>query len=102
MRLPKMLRDDVLIKIPREEKTKSGVFLPESLLDLKIASAGIAVEVGPDCKIKKGDFVYWRMGVGNEIEDEYLDKNYHFIVVNENDVLGYLPAKEERKKNAKK
>jgi len=102
MRLPKMLRDNVLIKVPREEKTKEGVYLPQEIIDLKIATFGIAVEVGPECKIKKGDFVYWKAGVGNKIEDEYLPKDYHFIVVNEADILGYLPAEEERKKRAKK
>jgi len=102
MRLPKMLRDDILIKVPKQEKTESGVYLPEEMIDLKIATYGVAVEVGPECTIKKGDFIYWKAGVGNKIEDEYLDENYHFIVVNEADVLGYLPAKEERKKNARK
>jgi len=96
-----MLRDDILVRIPKEEKTKDGVYLPENLVDLKVASAGVAIEVGPDCQVKRGDFVYWKTGIGNEIEDEYLDKNYHFIVVNEADILGYLPAEKERKKNAK-
>ncbi len=95
---PEMLRDNVLIKVPKEPKTKSGVFIPEELVDLKIASAGVAVKVGPDCKIKVGDFVYWRTGIGNKIEDDYLDSNYFFIVVNEADILGYLRLTKERKK----
>jgi len=102
MRLPKMLRDNILIKVPKEEKTESGVYLPQEMIDFKIATYGIAVEVGPDCTIKKGDFVYWKAGVGNRIEDKYLNEKYHFIVVNETDILGYLPAEEERKKHAKK
>jgi len=101
MRLPKMLNDNVLIKTPKEEKSPGGVYLPQELIELKIATSGVVVETGPNCVVKKGDFVYWKVGVGNKIDDEYLDKKHHFIVVNEADILGYLPAEEERK-NGKK
>src|SRR5690606_4142529 len=89
--LPKMLTDMVLLKILKEKKTASGLFLPDDVVDMKISAAGEAVAVGPDVKtVTVGDMCYYKNLVGNMIQDDTLPQSdmYFYLVVSEKDVLG--------------
>lgn len=90
MNVPKMLRNNVLVKVEVEERTEGGVYKPASVQEReKVDSTeGIVVACGKDveeCQV--GDHVAYKSYIGNEIKDPSLDKKYEFVIVSENDVL---------------
>lgn len=94
MKYPKMLRDIVLVKSPKETKTKGGIELPSSAVEEKKLSAAIgeAVACGKDCEtVKVGDRVLAKSYVGNLIEDETFDQDYWYTAIAELDIICVWP-----------
>lgn len=91
----KPLEDRVLIKpMEKEEKTKSGIYLPETAKEKPIQ--GKVVAVGPGKlldngerikpSVKKGDTVVFSKYGGTEIEI----KNVPHLIMRESELLGLL------------
>jgi len=91
-----MIKNLVLVKVPKTSQIR-GIAMPTEYTELNIASAGVVAGVGPDCEyVQKEDFVFYKNTVGHKIEDDSLPKDTHFIVVSENDLIGYY-KKEDAK-----
>lgn len=89
MRLPRMINNHVLVRIPKETH-KGGIAMPHEYVEYNIAAAGVVAAVGPDCKfVSVEDFAFYKNTVGHRIEDDSLPSDSHFIVVSENDLIGY-------------
>ena len=87
----KPLADRVLIEpISTEEKTKSGIILPETA-DKEKPEQGKVVAVGPGrgnkpVNVKKGDIVLFTKYVPNEIKID----NKEYLIAKEEDILAIL------------
>lgn len=83
----KPLEDRVLIEpISQEEKTKSGIVLPDTA-DKEKPEQGRVVAVGPKVKgLKKGDIVLFTKYGPSEIEIK--DKEY--LIAKEEDILAII------------
>lgn len=98
MKIPKMINNHVLIKVPKRTQI-GGIAMPREYTEVNIASAGTVAAIGPKCEyVKVGDFVYYKNMVGHRIEDDSLPDDFHFIVVAEADLIGYFSKKEEVEK----
>lgn len=64
----KPLHDKALLEaLPKEEKTKSGLYLPDSILPQLMR--GKLIDVSDGClDVKKGDVVLYESGAGSEVE----------------------------------
>lgn len=89
------LADRVIVKQSEaEEKTKSGIVLPDSAKEKP--TKGKVVSVGPgklddkgkrmELSVRAGDIVYYGKYSGTEIEVE----GAKFVILRENDLLGVL------------
>lgn len=82
----KPLGTQILVEWEVEEKTKSGIIIPDVVKEGR-PEKGKVVEVGKDVKdIKKDDMILFSRYTPNELELE--DKRY--LVVKEEDVLAIL------------
>ena len=92
----KPLSDHILIEpVPKEEKTKTGIFLPETA-EKERPEQGKVIAVGPGRKtsagkiipleVKKGDKVLFTKYGPNEIKVD--DKEY--LIAKEEDILAIL------------
>jgi len=87
----KPLSDRVLIEpISVEEKTKSGIILPDTA-DKEKPEQGRVIEVGPGKKdesmnVKKGDIVLFTKYGPNEIKID----NKEYLIAREEDILAIL------------
>ena len=87
----KPLADRVLIEpISTEEKTKSGIILPDTA-DKEKPEQGKVVEVGPGTpkkpmSVKKGDIVLFTKYGPNEIKID----NKEYLIAKEEDILAIL------------
>ncbi len=86
------LNDRILIKrVPSEEKTKGGLFIPENAKEKPQEGEVIAVGEGRHLEngkvrpleVKKGDRVFFRKYAGNEVT---LD-NVEHVILKEDEVL---------------
>lgn len=99
MRLPRMIKNLVLVKVPKED-TVHGIAMPKDYVEMNIANAGVVAGVGPECVyVNEDDFVFYKSTVGHKIEDDTLPKNYHFIVVAEGDIIGYYKKEDAQNVN---
>ena len=91
----KPLQDRVIVKqTEAEEKTKSGIYLPDAAKEKP--TMGKVISVGPgklDDKgkpmsigVRAGDSVYYGKYAGTDIEVE----GEKFVILRENDILGVL------------
>jgi chaperonin GroES len=91
----KPLQDRVIVKQSKaEEKTASGILLPDSAQEKP--TQGKVVSVGPGKRdddgklmtlnVKPGDVVYYGKYSGTEVEVE----GEKFVILRENDILGVL------------
>lgn len=90
MTYPKMLRSHVLVKTPKQTKSKGGIELPPDAVEEKKMAGiwGEAVAVGKECEeIKVGDKVLPKAWVGNAIEEDDYDTNFWYLVIDEADIL---------------
>jgi len=95
MKYPKMLRNLILVKTPKETKTEGGIELPTSAIEeRKMAGAeGIAVVVGKDCEeVHKGDKVLPKAFIGQTLDDFRPKDNYWYTVISEEDILCIWPT----------
>lgn len=83
----KPLGERIIVKpIKQEEKTKGGIYLPETASKEK-PQQGDVIAVGPDFKdVKKGDKVLFAKYGGTEIKIE--DEDY--LVLGADDVLAII------------
>lgn len=92
-----MINNLVLIKVPKHERSAGGIVMPHEYTEMNIAAAGVVAVSGPECKyVDVNDFVFYKNTVGHKIEDDSLPADFHFIVVSENDLIGYY-KKEDAK-----
>ncbi len=82
----KPLADRVLLKVlEQEEKTKSGIFLPDTAKEKTQKAEVIEVGDSEDIKIKKGDVVIYDKYAGIQIKEgdtEYLIvKNEEIVAI---------------------
>lgn len=90
IRLPRLIANHVLIEIPKEDRTKGGILMPSEIVEMKIASAGSVVGVGPECKyVTPGCFAFFKSMIGHKIEDDSLPQKSHYVVIAEGDLIGY-------------
>lgn len=86
----KPLSDRILVEpAPVEQKTKSGIIIPDSAKNK--SSKGVVVSVGPGKKdesmtLKPGDLVLYDQYAGSELKLE--DKMY--LIMKQSDVLGIV------------
>ena len=86
----KPLADRVLIRLEaKEEKTKSGIFLPDTAKEKP--QEGTVIAVGPGKKdepttVKVGDKVLYRKYSGSELKLDGKD----YLIVKEGDLLGII------------
>ena len=99
----KPLADYVLIEpITQEEKTKSGIFLPQTA-EKERPEQGKVVEVGPGKRndegktvplsVKKGDIVLFTKYGPHEIKVD----GKEYLIAREEDILAVLEEKDSRK-----
>lgn len=83
----KPLGDRVLIK-PKdtEEKTKSGIYIPESAKEKTLEGEIVAVGDGKDIKVKVGDRVIYESFGGTEVQVN----NEKHLIMEMKDVLAIL------------
>jgi len=83
----KPLGERIVVKREKEEeKTKGGLYLPETA-DKDKPQLGKVVAVGPDFKnVKKGDTVIFPKYAGTEVKIE----NEDYLVLGKDDVLATL------------
>ncbi|MDR0954345.1 MAG: co-chaperone GroES [Rikenellaceae bacterium] len=86
----KPLADRVLIEPkPAEEKTASGLFIPDTAKEKPLEGTVIAVGPGTkevDMEVKKGDIVLYGKYAGTEVNAE--GKNY--IIMRQSDILAII------------
>lgn len=90
-----MMRNLVLVKTPKQTKSKGGLELPASAIEEKkmAGSWGIAVAIGKECEeVKKNDQVLPKEWVGNYLDEEGFDSNFWYKVVAEDDLLCIKPT----------
>jgi len=91
----KPLQDRVIVKqTEAEEKTKSGIVLPDSAKEKPTKGKVIAVGPGKlndkgkpmEVGVRVGDSVYYGKYAGTDVEVE----GQKFVILRENDILGVL------------
>lgn len=91
----KPLADRVIVKqVEAEEKTKSGIYLPDAAKEKPTQGKVIAVGPGKlddkgrrmEIGLRNGDVVYYGKYSGTEVEVN----NEKFVILRESDVLGVL------------
>jgi chaperonin GroES len=91
----KPLADRVIVKqVEAEEKTKSGIYLPDAAKEKPTQGKVIAVGPGKlddkgkrmEIGLRNGDIVYYGKYSGTEVEVN----NEKFVILRETDVLGVL------------
>lgn len=93
----KMLEDRVLVKpIPQEDKTESGIYLPDSAKERP--QKGEVMEVGPGklldngqrvtLSVKKGDKVLFGKYAGTEVKF----KVEEYIILRESEILAVIES----------
>lgn len=92
---PKLLRNLVLVKIPKQTKSRGGLELPTSAVEEKklSASEGVAVACGKECEeVAVGDKVMCKAYVGNDLDDDTFDSDFWYRVIAEDDIMAVYPA----------
>lgn len=99
MKYPKMTKDLVLIRVPKEAQQDTKIALPDEVQEnmaiekLLNASSGFAVSVGSECQtVELGDECLYRSSVGNIITHDNLDQDSDYIVVSEKDIFCTYPS----------
>ena len=91
----KPLQDRVIVKqTEAEEKTKSGIYLPDAAKEKPTKGKVIAVGPGKlddkgkpmEIGVRVGDSVYYGKYAGTDVEVE----GQKFVILRENDILGVL------------
>jgi chaperonin GroES len=91
----KPLADRVIVKqVEAEEKTKSGIYLPDAAKEKPTQGKVIAVGPGKlddkgkrmEIGLRNGDVIYYGKYSGTEVEVN----NEKFVILRESDVLGVL------------
>jgi chaperonin GroES len=93
----KMLEDRVLVKpMPQEDKTESGIYLPDSAKERP--QKGEVIEVGPgklldngqrgELTVKKGDKVLFGKYAGTEVKF----KGEEYIILRESEILAIIES----------
>jgi chaperonin GroES len=91
----KPLQDRVIVKqTEAEEKTKSGIYLPDAAKEKPTKGKVIAVGPGKldekgkpmEIGVRVGDSVYYGKYAGTDVEVE----GEKFVILRENDILGVL------------
>jgi len=92
----KPLSDHLLIEpIPQEEKTKTGIFLPESA-DKERPEQGKILAVGPGQKLSSGKIVPLSVKVGDKVlftkygPNEIKVDNKEYLIAREEDILAII------------
>src|SRR5580693_2518221 len=95
----KLTGNKILAKrLPREEKTHGGLFIPEVVCDRKekFASYAEVIAIGPGNKTKKGRLMPTELKAGDKIvfdEWNHIDvklEGREFIMTREDDVIGVV------------
>ena len=83
----KPLGDRVLIKpIEQEEKTPSGIYIPETAKEKSQQGEVIAIGDDEKIKVKPGDIVIYEKYAGNEIEID----NEKYLIVQNKEILAIV------------
>ena len=103
--LPKVARYNILVRpVPVKKKTKSGIYLPESVKENihYLQTVGRVVAIGPDCfpegttrACEIGDYVVWGRGRGARLAY----KGVKFILLVDDEILMTVPAPEDLDEN---
>ena len=91
---PKMLRDLVLVKIPKTDDATGKIKMPEEMEEEERykADEGVVVAIGPDCTVAKGDIVLPKSYVGNDLPESRVDDpDNWYRIISENDIMAYYP-----------
>jgi len=90
------LGDNIIVKgIPKEEITKSGIILPETIVKEK-PEQGEVIAVGPGKMLDNGQRAKMEVQVGNKIifkkysPDEFKLDNEEVLVLSQSDVIAIL------------
>ncbi len=88
--LPNMLRDLLLVRVPKVSKTEGGIALPENAARERITRAGTVVAAGGECEVPVGAAIYYNMIVGQELKDDRIsEEDNKYLIISENDVYCY-------------
>jgi chaperonin GroES len=83
----KPLGNRVLLKpVEAEEKTKSGIYIPDSAKEKPLEAVVIAVGEGKDIKVKPGDKIIYESFGGSEVKIE----GVKHILMDVKDVLAII------------
>lgn len=92
----KPLSDYILIEpIKEQEKTKSGILLPETV-DKDKPEQGIVIAIGPGKKNKKGESISLSIKVGQKVlftkygPNEIKVDNKEYLIAREDDILAII------------
>lgn len=92
----KPLSDHVLIEpLPRDEKTKAGIFLPESV-DKERPEQGTIMAVGPGKKLVSGKIIPLNVKVGDKVlftkygPNEIKVEEKEYLIAKEEDILAII------------
>lgn len=92
----KPLSDYILIEpIKEQEKTKSGILLPETV-DKDKPEQGIVIAIGPGKKNKKGEPISLSIKVGQKVlftkygPNEIKVDNKEYLIAREDDILAII------------
>ncbi len=96
----KPLSDNVLLEVSQKEQmTKSGIVLPDSVEEKKLME-GKVVAVGPGRMSERGERVPASVSVGDTVlfkkpysPDEIEDGEKKYMIVNESDIIGIVEGK---------
>jgi chaperonin GroES len=92
----KPLHDNVVVKaITKEEATKSGIVLPDTI-DKEKPEKGEIIEIGPGKMLKNGERASMSVKKGDKIifkkysPEEINIDNKEYLMINESDILAVL------------
>lgn len=92
----KPISDNILVEQIKEEKTKSGILIPETA-EAKGPVRGLVAAAGPGRKDKNGNIVPMEVKAGDKIlfnkrygSEEIKTDNKEYLIIKEEDVLAIL------------
>lgn len=98
MKIPKMLFDLVLVRPLNKQRTKGGIYLPQSVQG-EAALRGTVEAVGPECKaVKVGDDISFALYSKYVVPEEEGEFKNHFIMY-EKDIMFVWEEIEKEKRN---
>jgi len=90
------LGDRVIVKVaPKEEKTKAGIILPDTL-DKERPEQGEVIAIGPGRLLESGSRAPMSVAVGNKVvfkkysPDEVKVDDVEYLVVSETDIMAVI------------